>query len=232
MEQMVRKGIGLNYAQIREQNYLEHKRIIDEWENAGKPITREGYQGIVVALFSSLRISEFVNLCCQVIEEIPEPANYFAHHMYGIYLLRCYDERGIDHLYKSIELNHNNWEEAMQTIGEYACIVGKQDELDKYRERAGEMLKTHIDVYEKMDSLNAKDKLVPEKLPDGMLEDFLDYIKGVDEGTIEKIYMVRKVIDDKNFVTCVVVQPMRKAKPEKCAEVMDKIFQYLDKSSD
>lgn len=232
MEQMVRKGLGASYSQLREQNYLEPKKIIDEWENAGKPITREGYQGIVIALFSSLRISEFVNLCCQVIEEIPEPANYFAHHMYGIYLLRCYDERGIEHLYKSIELNHNNWEEAMQTIGEYACIVGKQDELDKYRERASEMLKTHIDVYEKMDSLNAKDKLVPEKLPDGMLEEFLDYVNGIDDGAIEKIYMVRKVIDDEHFVTCVVVQPLRKVKPEKFGEVMEKIFQYLDKSSD
>ncbi len=232
MEQMVRKGVGPNYAQIREQNYLAPKKVIDEWKKEGKPITREGYQGVVVALFSLYRITEFANLCCQIIEEIPEPANYFAHHMYGMYLLHSYDERGIEHLYKSIELNHNNWEEAMQTIGEYACIVGKQDELDKYRERAKEMLKTHIDVYEKMDSLTSKDKLVEERLPDGMLEDFLDYVKGIDDGAVEKIYMVRKVIDEKHFVTCVVVQPKKKVKPEKFGEVMDKIFQYLDKSSD
>ncbi len=232
LEQMLRKAIEPGYDQIRRQNYLDPKKVIDEWENDGKPITNENYQSLVVALFSSHRITEFVNLCCQVIEKIPEPANYFAHHMYGCYLLRCYDERGIDHLYKSIELNHNNWEEAMQTIGEYACVVGKQDELDKYRARAMELAKKEVDVYEKMNSLNAKDKLVEEKLPDGMLEDFLRYIDSIDNSSIEKIYMVRKVISEEHFVTCVIVAPKGKADFEKFSEAMENIFQYLDKSSD
>ena len=232
LEEMARKGIEPSYEQLRKQNYLADKKLVDEWENGGKPITNENYQNIVVALFSLNRITEFVNLCCQIIEIIPEPANYFAHHMYGCYLLHSYDERGIDHLYKSIELNHNNWEEAMQTIGEYACVVGKQDQLEKYRARAMELAKKEADVYEKMNSLNAKDKIVEEKLPDGMLDAFLSYIESIDNSTIEEIYMVRKVISEEHFVTCVIVSPKRKAEPEKFGEAMDKIFQYLDKSSD
>ena len=232
IEKLLYKTLLPEYETVRKMNYVEPKKIVDEWERAGKPITRENYQNIVVALFTLNKIEEFVNLCCQVIENIPEPANYFAHHMYGIYLLRTYDERGIDHLYKSIELNHNNWAEAMQTIGEYACIVGKQDELDKYRERALELTKKEINVYDKMNSLSGKDKLVEEKLPEGMLSDFLAYVSSVDEERIDKIYMVRKVIDDENFVTCVIVQPRKKVSPESFGEVMDKIFQYLDKSSD
>ena len=232
VEDMIKKQIGPHYSSIRDENYLSHKKLIDEWESAGKPVTRENYQGMIVALFSSCRISEFVELCCRVIGEIPEPANYFAHHMYGCYLLHSYDERGIDHLYKSIELNHNNWEEAMQTIGEYACVVGKQDELDKYRKRALELAKAENDVYDKMNVLNAKDKLVEERLPDGMLEDFLSYVRSIDNGSIDEIYMVRKIIDDEHFVTCVIVSPKRKADPESYSEAMENIFQYLDKSSD
>ena len=152
--------------------------------------------------------------------------------MYGIYLLRTYDEGGIEHLYKSIELNHNNWAEAMETIGQYACIAGKQDELDKYRERALELTKKELNVYDKMNSLNGRDKLVEEKLPEGMLSDFLAYVSSVDEDRIDKIYMVRKVIDDEHFVTCVIVQAKKKVTPESFGEVMDKIFQHLDKSSD
>lgn len=232
VEEMMHKGLAPIYHTIRESNYLEPKRVVDEWENAGRPITKEGYQNIVISLFALHRIDEFVKLCCQIIDEIPEPANYFAHHMYGIYLLRCYDERGIDHLYKSIELNHNNWEEAMQTIGEYACVVGKQDKLDEYRKRAPELAKKAEDVFEKMNTLNAKDNIGPEHLPDGMLADFLDYVRTIDGGQIDRIYMVRKTIDDDHFVTCVVVKPKAKVDAKKWMDVMEKIFQYLDKSSD
>ena len=232
LEEMVWKGMEKEYTSLREHNYLSYKKVIENWENEGKILTKENYQDIVIAYFLSSKITDFVNLCCQIIEKIPEPANYFAHHMYGMYLLHSYDERGVDHLYKSIELNHNNWEEAMQTIGEYACIVGKQDELDKYRQRASEMLKTHIDVYEKMESLTSKDTIVEEKLPEEMLSDMLRYFDSLDKGLIDEIYMVRKVIDENNFVTCIIVSPKKNVDEQKYGETMDKIFQYLDKSSD
>ena len=232
MESIVKKTLSDRYSEIREQEYLAPKRVIDEWESAGKPITREGYQEVLMALFSSYKINDFVNLCCQIIEEIPEPANYFAHHMYGMYLLHKYDESGIEHLYKAIDLNHNIWDEALDTIGQYACIVGKQDELDKYRERAARMVKEQIDVYEKMDSLGVRDKVVEEKLPDGMLEDMISYFEDIDDGVINEIRMVRKILDETHFVTCIVVSPRKKADPKKFGEMMEKIFQYLDKSSD
>lgn len=232
IEKLIRKANADSYKIIRNENYVKNLELVKNWEENGKPITKESYQNIVIALFALRRIADYVNLCCQIIEEIPEPANYFAHHMYGCYLLHSYDERGIEHLYKSIELNHNDWEEALQTIGEYACMVGKQDELDKYRARAEEMVKTQIELYDKMNTLKANDKLAEERLPDGMLEDFLRYIDCIDNSTIERIYMVRKVISDEHFVTCVVVAPRKRADMQKYGEAMNKIFHYLDKSSD
>ena len=120
----------------------------------------------------------------------------------------------------------------MQTIGEYACVVGRQDKLDEYRKRAPELAKKAEDIFEKMNSLNAKDTLTSENLPDGMLSDFIDYVRTIDGNQIDRIYMVRKIIDDENFVTCVVVKPKAKVDAKKWMDVMEKIFQYLDKSSD
>ncbi len=231
LEAMIKKNVEKEYKQVREQSYLPTEKTIEEWNNAGKPITKENYQGIVMALFTSHRISEFVNLCCQVIEKIPEPANYFAHHMYGIYLLHCYDERGIEHLYKSIELNHNNWEEAMDHIGRFACTVGKQDKLDEYREKAPKLAKTQADVYEKMNNLGPKDKLVEEKLPEDLLNNMIRCLEEIDGGVIDSVYLVRKIIDEEHFVTCVVVMPKRKVNPDDFGDRMEKIFQHLDKSS-
>lgn len=231
LEAAVKKGLESNYDQMREANYLQPKKILEEWENAGKPLTRENYQGIIISLLNARKIGDFVNLCCQVIEEIPEPANYYAHHMYGIYLLHCYDERGLDHLYKSIELNHNVWDEALEHIGLYACLVGKQDELDKYREKARELANQQDEIYEKMDSLTPTDKLVEEKLPDGMLNDLLFFLAEANDGVIDSVYMVRKIISEEHFVTCVIVKPKSGADIKAFGEAMERIFQYLDKSS-
>lgn len=231
LEAAVKKGLESNYDQMREANYLQPKKMLEEWEKAGKPLTRENYQGIIISLLNARKIGDFVNICCQVIEEIPEPANYFAHHMYGIYLLHCYDERGLDHLYKSIELNHNVWDEALEHIGLYACLVGKQDELDKYREKARELANQQDEIYEKMDSLTPTDKLVEEKLPDGMLNDLLFFLAEANDGVIDSVYMVRKIISEEHFVTCVIVKPKRGADIKAFGEAMEKIFQYLDKSS-
>lgn len=231
LEAAVKKGLESNYDQMREANYLQPKKILEEWENAGKPLTRENYQGIIISLLNARKIGDFVNLCCQVIEEIPEPANYYAHHMYGIYLLHCYDERGLDHLYKSIELNHNVWDEALEHIGLYACLVGKQDELDKYREKARELANQQDEIYEKMDSLTPTDKLVEEKLPDGMLNDLLFFLAEANDGVIDSVYMVRKIISEEHFVTCVIVKPKSGADIKAFGKAMERIFQYLDKSS-
>ncbi len=234
IESAVRKNLEPNYSLIRRQNYLNSKVLLDNWKNEGKPIKMLNYQGILLALHSSGKIDEFINLCCQIIEKITEPGNYFAHHMYGIYLLRCYDVKGIDHLYKSVELNHNSWGEAMEHIGRYACVTGNQDQLDKYRELMPDMMKEHKDVYGRMNSITTKDTLLPEVLPDGMLEAFLRYVQDLDKGrnVIDEIYIVRKIISYENFVSCVIVQPRRESSPVVFADVMESIYQFLDKSSD
>ena len=221
-----------NYQAVRQHNYLSHVQVLEEWENKGRAIVREEYADVLYALFCLGKVPEFVNLCYQIIEEMPEPTNYYAHHMLGCYLLRTYNEEGIDHLYKSIELNHNMWEEAIDTIGRYACIVGKQDKLNEYRRRAKEIVKKDNEIYQNMNFIGPKDKLLSEQLPEGMLDDFIGYIKSIENSTIDKIYMVRKIIDEENFVTCVVVSPTEKADNDKFLATMEKIYQYLDKSSD
>ncbi len=234
IEEKIKKNLQKDYKSLRQQNYLASKESIDRWYDEGKPITLANYQNILLDLFSLRKITEFVNVCCQVIEEIPEPGNYFAHHMYGIYLLRRYDEGGIDHLYKATELNHNNWWEAMEHIGRYACVVGKQDQLDKYREKAPIMAKKQEDIYDKMNTLTPKDRLVPNNLPKDMISGLMWVVHSVNNNrdVIDELYVFCKIIDRENTVTCVVVKPKKNANPGELAEVMEGIYQHLDKSSD
>ena len=219
------------YSDIRETNYLCHVRELEKWENEGKKITKENYSDIIYALFMTGKIQEFVNLCCQIIDEMPEPASSYAYHMLGCHMLHTYDERGIDYLYKSIELNHNHWEEAIDTIGNYACIAGKQDKLEEYRKRAREIVERAEEFYNNIGYISGKDNIVEENLPPDLMKDFLEYIDVINDGVINKIYMVRKVINADDFTTCVVVRPEEDCDEDKFVETMNKIFQYLDKSS-
>jgi hypothetical protein len=85
-----------------------------------------------------------------------------------------------------------------------------------------------------MISLNPNDTILPECLPDGMLEGLLRYVRALDRGrcVIGEIYIVRKIIDKDHFVSCVIVQPRRNASPDHLAFVMDSIYQFLDKSTE
>ena len=219
------------YPDIREANYLGYIRILEKWENEGKKITKENYSDIIYALFMTGKIQEFVNLCYQIINEMPEPASCYAYHMLGCHMLHTYDERGIDYLYKGIELNYNHWEEAIDTIGNYACSAGKQDKLEEYRKRAREIVERAEEFYNNIGYISNKDNIVEENLPADLLKDFLDYVNEINDGVIDKIYMVRKVINADDFTTCVVVQAEEKCDEDKFRETMSKIFQYLDKSS-
>lgn len=221
-----------SYKEQRKGAYLDPLEVYDRWVQNGRDVKADEYQEVLYSMFTLGKIEEFVNYCYQIIEKIPEPANYYAHHMLGCYMLHKYNDEGIDHLYKSIELNHNMWQEAIDTIGRYCCIVGMEDRLEEYRRRAKEIVALDSRIYSEMQFIGPRDRLSEEKLPDGMLEGILARAEEVGGDLFERIYIVRKLIDEENFVSCVVVKPVDKVNAEKYEGAMDKMFQYLDKSCD
>jgi len=112
-------------------------------------------------------------------------------------------------------------------IGAYCCLVGDQQELDIFREKTLELAQANADIYSQTGVLNKTDQLGPEELPEGMLEKILDFIRQVDGGSLEKVYLVRKTITDSFFTSAFVLQ-FSDEQNESNDQVYHKIFRYLD----
>ena len=147
----------------------------------------------------------------------------------GMIMLDRYDKGGIEHLYEAIEINHNYAEQGSEAIGEFCCIMGLEEELEEYRERALDYGQREIDQYSKANQLTSADTLVPDDMPKDMLEDILGYIKAADTGKdVLRVYLVKKIITEEYSPSVFVLQFKAEAEEERTFEVMDKVFNHLD----
>ena len=117
-------------------------------------------------------------------------------------------------------------------IGQYCCLTGNREALDSYRERAVELLQKTKDVYSQISTLQKNDQLSAETLPEGMLEALLEYTASVDGGTILETYLVHKQITQEDFTSAYIVRFKEDIPEEEKERVLDKIFAYLDTSTD
>lgn len=221
-----------DYEERRKAFYLEPKAQVDAWEQAGKPVIAQEYGDVVWALRQLGRNTEAMALCERAIEELPRSASNHGYFMRGCYRLHCFDEAGIADIYTAIEGNMNYLQEGIDAIGAFCCMTGNQSELDIYRDKAVALHQKHKDEYSHVGILRKKDKLSAEHLPGNMLEDILAYIRSIDNGQIEKIYLVRKTITDDFFTSVFVIRFDLQANEEECSVIYRKIFQYLDTCSD
>lgn len=220
------------YDEDRERFYLNPKSTADKWEADGKPIIAEEYSEVIDALVKLGRCSDVYELCDRAIAQLSDSAACYALFIKGSYLLHEYDPAGIELLYKAVDINKNYYEEALDIIGQFSCLTGRQEELDRYREKVMDLTQKDIDVYSKANTLSAKDNLCTEHLPDGILDDILSHVLQCDDGTVQNIYLVRKVISDDFFTSAVVLRFAKEASPEKKEEIFSKTFSFLDTSSD
>lgn len=226
------ENLTVDYEGYRKAYYLEPKAQVEEWEAAGRPLVAQEYGDIVWALRQLGRTTEAIELCERAIAELPAVASCNGYFMRGCYRLHSYDERGIADIYFAIENNSNYLEEGIDTIGAFCCLTGNKKELDIYRQKAVELAQKHKDQYSQMEVLTPKDCLSEESLPDGMLESILEYIRSMDNGQIEKIYLVRKTITEDFFTSVFVIRFDLEADDEACAKIMHKLYRYLDTCSD
>ena len=169
------------------------------------------------------------DVCDRAIDKFDsESARAFAYFTKGRLMLLKYDPAGIEYMYKAMDASSNFIEDAIDMIGDFSCLLGLEEELEKYRENAPHLMQNRSDVFDKMDRLGATDKLVPETLEGDMLQELVDFMVGCSEGVIEKIYLVRKIIDKDHFTSAFVIyiEPGTDAETE--ARVMHIIFERLD----
>ena len=217
----------VNYEQTRKEAYLEPLARINAWKEQGSPVTAEGFGDILSDLRQLGRQTEADELCERAIAELDENSSPLAYYQKGCKLLYRYDPAGVDLIYHAIEINYNFMEEGLQMIGQFFCMTGREKELQEYRERARQMAQKDKDEYSQAGVLSKRDKLGADQMPDGMLENILEFIHSIDEGIIKNIYRVRKTVNESFFVSVFVIH-FWGGTDEQRGEIMHKIFRYLD----
>ena len=117
-------------------------------------------------------------------------------------------------------------------IGRFCCLLGLEDRLEEYRERSVGIAQEHIDKNSKADCLLPSDRLEPEALEGGMLGELTDYFVSTGEGTLDSIYLVRKIITDDFFTSAFVIKFKPGVSKERKSRVMHAFFLRLDTAYD
>lgn len=220
------------YDDSRRENYVEPLERVNAWEAAGCPVTAERYADLVEDLRRLSRISDAERLCDRAVAELSPAAAGYACFVRGTLRLHRYQEAGLEDLYTAIAGNSNYIDEGLNLIGTFCCMMGLQEELDAYRQKALELAQRQRDEFSQLDTLTRRDQLSQEHLPEGMLEGILSYIGGISQDSIEKIFLVRKTISDRFFTSAFVIRFLPETSEETKQEVLHQIFRYLDTSTD
>lgn len=220
------------WQDARREKYLEPMERLNAWEEAGCPLTAEGYADLEADLRTLNRQSDSLALCDRAIRELPEAAACYAHFIRGCHRLHRYDKAGLEDLYTAIQGNSNYVDEALEQIGTFCCLVGLQEELEVYREKAVDLAQRQKDEFNQLLELKRGDQLSREQLPKGMLEGILSYIAGISQDSIEKIFLVHKTITQDFFTSVFVIWFLPETPEDIRQDVMHKIFCYLDSTTD
>jgi hypothetical protein len=215
------------YEQDRKEKYIEPLARVNDWKDKGMPLSAEAYPDLVADMRQIGMNEEAEALCERAIEELDVNSSWHAYFMKGCSMLHRYDEAGAELIFRAVEANHNYLEEGLQVIGDFYCMTGKEKELNDYRERAVQLQQKEKDENSKIGFLSKDDRLSAEHLPEGMLENILSYIRSIDDGSIQNIYLVRKTISE-SFFTSAFIIGFDGGSNDSRYEIMHKIFRYLD----
>lgn len=232
MDAQIAQSLEASYQDARRERYAEPLERVTAWQAAGCPLTAEGYADVVEDLRMLRRQSDAIALCDRAINELPPAAACSAYFIRGIHRLHCYDRAGLEDLYTAIGGNSNYIDDALEQIGSFCCLMGLQQELEEYRQKALTLAQRQKDEFSQLDTLTRRDHLSQEHLPEGMLEGILSYIGSICQDSIEKIFLVRKTISDQFFTSAFVIRFLPDTSGETKQEVLHKIFRYLDTSTD
>ncbi len=220
------------YAEDRRRYYLEPLQEVEKWKQASSPLVAEQVPDLLVDLKLLRRYAELEQLCDRAIAELPIMTSHDAYFWKGYLLLHRYDPEGISYIYQAIEANHNHLDDGLDTIGQFCLLTGRQEELEDYRAQALELAQKDHDVYSHIGELQKEDDLSGEHLPEALLQGLLECVRSVDQGDLEKVYLVHKQITEDFFTSAVILRFRKNADRDQADEVYHQIFRYLDTATD
>ncbi len=223
------------FKQRREEAYLKPKAVVDEWVSCGKPYDPDTVRDTMDALFAVCMWDDVFSLAEHILDaekDSPERKGLYdyAKHMRGLIYFKRRDARAIPDLYDAVREN-NNYEEDMSLIGELCCMLGLEDELNKYREIAVEMAQKLMDESPLNELLPTDELSLEDTLSEDIRKRNLDCILNSGGEAVKAVYLVRKKVTDTLYASVYVIDfNYCDENNEKISDCMDKIFTLLDNS--
>lgn len=228
-DKLIFDQLSENYKEEREEHYLKPLQDLEQWQKEGSNINDTNIANIIKALDSLCRYEEAENLCDQIIAESPNVYITAFPLLYkGNRLLHRYDKNGIDLIYRSINLNSNLISTGLDMIGSYCQQMGLEKELNEYRKKVPEYSQKEVDYNDNGGEISKSDHLISEQFPDNRLEEILAFMLKAGNNSIDKIYLVRKVINEESFFSVFIIRWKQDTEESILISGMDKIFNYLD----
>lgn len=232
----VEKAIAQETQWLLEQNSAEDyaaqveasRKIVADWEAAGRPVEMETYVDIQSELRNMGRLTEAMTLCDRAIAELPPAGAMVARYIRGCCRLHQWDDRGLEDIYAAMENNSNFIREGMDQIGIYCCLTGNQRELDRYREKALEYAQKEQDMYDEIGKLDKRDDLSRETLPPELEGKLKAFFASLPADQLEAVYLLHKQITPDFSCSPVILRFRPEVTPEQRDELMHRTFRFLD----
>lgn len=218
-----------NYEEERQEHYLKPLKVIETWQEEGRSIHTPNIADVIKAMDALNQYEEAEALCDRIISESENVYMTAFPLLYkGSRMLHRYDKEGIERIYTSIDLNPNMISTGLDLIGSFCQHMGLKEELEEYRKRVPAYAQTETDFNDGSGDIKKTDHLIPEHFPDNRLEEILNHMTAAGKRSIDKIYLVRKVVNADRFYSIFIIKWKPDTAPEFLSEGMDNIFNYLD----
>lgn len=219
-----------SFKEQREELYLASMKIIQDWENAGRPIGEDGGASVISAFNRLGRIEEKMALCRSLIETYAETPWVIGVALFqaGITLCERGDKEGLALLYQAMDVNHNAIDDGIEAVGSACCRFGWAEDLEVYRARVNEYLQRKVD-HDDDCTLKPNDTLSANEMPEDVLSGIVDFIRTHNTAhAVEAAYIVRKTIVPGNYVYFVILDDKAEGNAEDFQAVAEQLFAFLD----
>lgn len=217
------------YDKLRKENYLDPLEIVEKYKNSDELPAAPNLPELLFACERLVRIDLQEEICDRALNSsMTDFESVCARFVKGKILLNRGDSAGIKEIYRSIEINDGYAESGLDVIADFCHWNGLENEMEEYRRRSIEIMQNKVDFDDQIGSLSPSDNLSVEHFPDDRLPTMLEYMVGVGQEKIQRIYLLHKTITDTVFTSAFVIEFKPDALDTVVNEVMGKIFNYLD----
>lgn len=218
-----RENIKESYKEVRDYVYVKRFEAIEKYEKNPDQSVQDLIE--TALYYEGIDTEKAKEILKSILEQ--DSDNAYAYYHLGRILLTEFDKQGIDYIYNAIKRNDNFAGDGLNMIGHFCIKAGLQEELEEYRRNLVDMGQKAIDKNRAITSLSKNDKIVPHDLDSLTLDEILEFMVSSADGKLEKIILVKKVIDD-YYSYIFMLKQASGVSDDEFSEVYYKLFTYLD----